>query len=45
MQDSLFGATNIVINSDKEKNVYSGYGITIDVAGSWGFVNALLEML
>ena len=30
----LFGATNIVKNSDKEKYVYSGYGITFGSAGS-----------
>ena len=33
----LFGATNIVKNSDKEKYVYSGYGITFDSEGSWRF--------
>ena len=33
----LFGTTNIVKNSDKEKYVYSGYGITFDSAGSWSF--------
>ena len=26
----MFGATNIVKNSDKEKYVYSGYGIAFD---------------
>ena len=35
----LFGATNIVKNSDKERYVYSGYGITSDSAGSWSFDN------
>ena len=35
----LFGATNIVKNSDKEKYVYTGYGITFDSAGSWCFDN------
>ena len=30
----LFGAANIVKNSDKEKYVYSGYWITFDSAGS-----------
>ena len=35
----LFGATNIVKNSDKEKHLYSGYGITFDGAGSWSFDN------
>ena len=34
-----FRATNIVKNSDKEKYVYSGYGITLDSAGSWSFNN------
>ena len=33
-KNCLFGATNIVKNSDKEKYVYSGYGITFDSAGS-----------
>ena len=35
----LFGATNIVKNSDKENYVYSRYGITFDSAGSWSFDN------
>ena len=36
----LFGAINIVKrNSDKEKYVYSGYGITFDSADSWSFGN------
>ena len=35
----LFGATIIVKNSDKEKYVYSGYGMTFDSAGSWSFDN------
>ena len=30
---------NIVENSDKEKYVYGGYGITFDSAGSWSFDN------
>ena len=38
-KNCLFGATNIVKNSDKEKCVYSGYGITFDSAGSWNFGN------
>ena len=38
-KNSLFGATNIVKNSDKEKYVYSRYGITFDSAGSWSFDN------
>ena len=28
-KNCLFGATNIVKNSDKEKYVYSGYGLNI----------------
>ena len=36
-QNCSFGATNIVKNSNKEKYVYSGYGITFDSAGSWSF--------
>ena len=35
----MFGATNIVKNSDKEKYIYSGYGITFGSAGSWSFDN------
>ena len=35
----LIGATNIVKNSNKEKFVYSGYGITFGSAGSWSFGN------
>ena len=31
------GAASIVKNSDKEKYVYSGYGITFDSAGSCSF--------
>ena len=38
-ENCLFGPTNIVKNSDKEKYVYSGYGITFDSAGSWIFDN------
>ena len=30
----LFGAISVVKNSDKEKYVYSGYGITFDIAVS-----------
>ena len=35
----LFGATNIVRNSDKEKWLYSSYGIAFDVKGKWSFGN------
>ena len=38
-KNCLFGATNIVKNSDKEKHMYSGYGITFDSGGSWSFDN------
>ena len=34
-QNCLFGATSIVKNSDKEKFVYSGYGITYDSVDLW----------
>ena len=36
----LFVATNIVKDSDKEKYVYNGYGITFDTRGSWSFDNS-----
>ena len=35
----LFGTTNIVRNRDKEKYVYSGYGIIFDSGSSWNFDN------
>ena len=35
----MFGATNIVKNSDKENYVYSGYRIAFEVKGSWNFDN------
>ena len=38
-KNCLFGATNVVKNSDKEKYVYSGYGITFDSGGLWSFGN------
>ena len=31
----------MIKNSDKEKDVYSGCGITFDSAGSWSFDNDL----
>ena len=34
-----FGATSIVKNSDKQKYVYSDYGITFDSASFWSFNN------
>ena len=39
LKKSLFGATNIVKNCDKSKNVYSGYGIAFGGLGSWSFGN------
>ena len=39
LKNCLFGVTNIVKYSDKEKYVYSGYGITFDSADSWSFHN------
>ena len=38
-RNCLFGATNKVRNSDKEKNVCSGYGTTFDSGDPWGFDN------
>ena len=38
-KNSLFGATNIVKNSGKEKYVCSGYEITFDMTGSQSFDN------
>ena len=35
----LFGATNIVKNSEKEKYVYYGYRLTFDNACSWSSDN------
>ena len=38
-KNCLFGATNTVKNSDKEKYLYTGYGIMFDGVGSWSFSN------
>ena len=38
-KNCLFGATTVVKNSDKDKHVCTGYGITFDSAGSWSFDN------
>ena len=38
-RNCLSGATSILKNSDKEKYVYSGYGITFDSPGSSSFDN------
>ena len=37
LKNCLFGATNILRNSDREKYVYSGYGIAFDGKGLWSF--------
>ena len=39
----MFGVTNIVKNSDKEKWVYIGYGAAFDGTGSWNFGNDLVK--
>ena len=39
LKNYIFGATNIIKNSDKEKYVYSGYGITFDSADCWSYGN------
>ena len=38
-KNCLFGATNIVKKSDKEKYVYSGYGIAFGSVDFWNFDN------
>ena len=38
-KNCLFGVTNIVKNSDKEKYVCSGYGTKFDSTGSWSVDN------
>ena len=40
----LFDAISIVTDSDNEKYVYSGYGITFESAGSWRFDNLRFEI-
>ena len=40
-KNCLFGATNLLKNSNKEKYVYHGCGITFDNAGSFSFDNDL----
>ena len=44
-KNCLFGATNMVKNSDKEKHVYSGYRIKFDSAGFWSFDNDTAKIL
>ena len=38
-KNGLFDATSVVENNDKEKHVYSGYGITFESVDSWSFNN------
>ena len=44
-KNCLFGATNIVKNSDKVKYVYSGYGIAFDGKCKCNFGNDLAKNL
>ena len=44
-KNCLFGATNIAKNSDKEKCLYSLYGITFDSTGSWSFDNEFARII
>ena len=39
----LFGATNIMKNSDKEMYLYRGYGIAFDGKGEWSFGNGYVR--
>ena len=39
----MFGATDLVKNSDKEKYVHNGYGIAFDGKGKWSFGNDLAK--
>ena len=39
LKEYLLGAANIVENSDKEKYLYSGYGIAFDGKGELSFAN------
>ena len=39
LKNCLFGATNIVKNGNKEKYVYSGYGMAFGGEGEWSFGN------
>ena len=39
IKDCLFGGTSILKKSDKEKWVYSGYGIAFDGKGECSFDN------
>ena len=37
LKNYLFCSTNIVKDNDKDRYVYSSYGIACDVKGSWSF--------
>ena len=37
LKNYLFGLTNIVSDNDKEKYMYSGYGIAFNGKGLWSF--------
>ena len=39
LKNCLFGATNIVKNNEKDKWVYSDYGIAVDGGDWWNFGN------
>ena len=39
IENCLFGATNIVKNSDRENYVFNGYEIAFDGKGCWSFNN------
>lgn len=43
LKTCLFGLTNIVINIDKRKYVYSSYGIVFNGVSSWDFCNKFLR--
>ena len=45
IKNCLFGATSIVNNSNKEKWMYSGYGIAFDGKGEWSFGNDYFVIL
>ena len=37
LKNCLYGANNLVKNSDKSKYVYRGYGIAFDEGDAWSF--------
>ena len=42
-KNCLFGASNVVKNSDKGKYVYSGYNITFGSSDPWSFDNNIIR--